>query len=269
MAIGPDPALSPGCHITPDWAWGEADGAGIRVAIVDSGIDETHPAVGRLAGAIAVVADPSSPSGARVTVGGREDSLGHGTACAAVIRSLAPRAEVHSVRVLDGTNTCSGIVLAAALRWAIENDMNVVNLSVSARNREHYALLHEVVDLAYFRNVMVVCAINNNPVAPSYPSTFASVFSVAAQPEQNPFVIRFWSRRPPEIGACGIDVEVVSRSGEKVRTSGNSFATAHVSGLMARILSKHPSLTPFQMKTVLHAVAIDTATAASSQRSSP
>jgi subtilisin len=267
VAIGPDAARSLG-HVTPDWAWGEADGGSIRVAVVDSGIEENHPAVGRLAGAVAVVADPLSPGGARVTVGGSEDSLGHGTACAAVIRSLAPRAELYSVRVLDGKNTCSGIVLAAALRWAVDNGMNVVNLSVSARNHEHYALLHEVADLAYFRNVMVVCAINNNPVAPSYPSTFASVFSVAAHADQNPFVIRFWSRPPAEIGASGIGVEVVSRSGENVPTSGNSFAAAHVSGLMALILSKHPWLTPFQMKTVLHAVARDTATDTSSERSS-
>jgi subtilisin family serine protease len=58
-----------------------------------------------------------------------------------------------------------------------------------------------------------------------------------------------------EFGAPGIDVEVAWTGGKTVTASGNSFAAPHISGLVARILSKHPGLTPFQMKTILEALA--------------
>lgn len=245
-------ALDPGTAITRAWAWGDADGAGVKVAVVDSGIDGDHPAVGQLAGAVAVEHEP--PDGARVVEGPHEDLVGHGTACASIIRAVAPAAELYSVRVLGRSAKGKGTVFAAGLRWAIENGMQVVNLSLSSRKREHFALFHELVDEAYFRHMMLVCAINNIP-APSYPSQFASVFSVAAHDRRDPFGIDYNPAPPVELGAPGIDVEVAWRGGATIRSTGNSFAAPHVSGLIARILSKHPGLTPFQMKTVLHAVA--------------
>jgi subtilisin family serine protease len=58
-----------------------------------------------------------------------------------------------------------------------------------------------------------------------------------------------------ELGAPGIDVEVAWRGGATLSATGNSFAAPHITGLIARILGKHPGLTPFQLKTVLHALA--------------
>jgi len=255
--LRPVTALSLEGPITREWAWGGADGEGVRVAVVDSGVEATHPAVGEVAGAVAIRRDPASPDAATTTDETPQDVAGHGTASAGIIRAIAPRVELHSVRVLDEMLHGDGAVLAAALRWAIDNGMQVVNLSLSSRKREHYAVLHELVDTAYFRGMMVVCAISNVE-APSYPSSFASfasVFSVAAHAARHPFALDFNPRPPVEIGAPGIDVEVPWRGGSTIRTSGNSYAAAHVSGLVARILSKHPGLAPFQMKTVLHAVA--------------
>jgi subtilisin family serine protease len=246
-------ALRPDGAITRDWAWGGADGAGVRVAVVDSGIDATHPAVGEVAGAVRIGPDPSAPAQTFVAADEPEDRSGHGTACAGIIRATAPRADLYSVRVLDRNLRCDGSVLAAGLRWAIDNGMQVVNLSLSSRKRDHFALLHELADEAYFRGVILVCAINNIDV-PSYPSAFASVLSVAAHGGRDPTEIYFNPHPPVEIGAPGIDVEVAWRGGATLRSSGNSYAAAHVSALVARILSKHPGLTPFQMKTVLHAV---------------
>jgi subtilisin len=84
------------------------------------------------------------------------------------------------------------------------------------------------------------------------------VFSVAAHDGHDPFRFDYNPSPPVEFGAPGIDVEVAWTGGKTVVASGNSFAAPHIAGLIARILSKHPGLMPFQMKTILHALADNT-----------
>jgi subtilisin family serine protease len=243
--------------LTKDWAWGGADGAGVKVAVVDSGIDAAHPWVGRLAGAVAIEHDPHAESGVRLVDGEHADLFGHGTACAGIIRQVAPQAQLYSVRVLGEKLTGKGTVFAAGLRWAIDNGMQVVNLSLSTAKRDYFGLFHELADEAYFRRMMLVSAINNAPV-PSYPSQYSSVFSVAAHERADPYRLDYNPSPPVEFGAPGIEVEVAWLGGATVQATGNSFAAAHVTGLITRILSKHPGLTPFHMKTILHALADNT-----------
>jgi subtilisin len=240
--------------ITREWAWGGGTGRGVKVAVVDSGIDGDHPAVGGLAGGVALEYAPDAPGAVRAVEGGHEDLYGHGTACAGIIRRLAPEAELYSVRVLGQRLTGKGLVFAAGLRWAIEHGMRVVNLSLSTGRREWFARFHELADQAYFANVMVVAAVNNVP-APSYPSEYASVFSVAATGGGDPFEFHYNPAPPVEFGAPGIDQEVAWLGGRTVRATGNSFAAPHIAGLVARVLGKHPGLTPFEVKTILRATA--------------
>ena len=240
--------------ITRDWAWGGSTGAGVDVAVVDSGIEAGHPLVGTVDGAVAISADPGSPGGVRVEVGPHDDLFGHGTACAGIIRSIAPDCRLHSVRVLGDRATTKGPVFAAGLRWAIDAGMAVVNLSLSSGREDYHGLFHDLADEAYFAGVALVCAINNVP-APSYPSEFAAVFSVAAHSGSDPKRFDYNPDPPAEFGAPGIDVAVAWPGGGRMTVTGNSFAAPHLSGLVARILAKHPGLTPFQLKTVLHALA--------------
>ncbi len=240
--------------ITRDWAWTGATGAGIRVAVIDSGIDATHPAVGHVEGGVVIDYEPESPTGVQLTEGEHEDVFGHGTACAGIIRSVAPDCELFSVRVLGSRLTGKGPVFAAGVRWAIEHGMNVVNMSLSTGKRDYFGMFHEVADAAYFRNVMLVCAVNNQP-GPSYPSEYASVFSVAAHAGKDPLHFDYNPDPPVEFGAPGISVDVAWLKHAMINASGNSFAAPHIAGVVARILSKHPSLTAFEMKTVLAALA--------------
>lgn len=240
--------------ITPEWAFGDSTGAGIKVAIVDSGIEAGHPAVGGVAGGVVVEWDESEEDQVRITEGPHEDLFGHGTACAGIIRSLAPDVELYSVRVLGRRLAGKGLVFAAGLRWAIENGMHVVNLSLSTPKRDFFGLFHELTDEAYFRNVMLVSAINNIP-APSYPSQYAGVFSVAAHERKEPLCFDYNPAPPVEFGAPGIDIEVPWLGGKTTRVTGNSFAAPHIAGLIARLLGEHPNLTPFQVKTILHSLA--------------
>ncbi len=240
--------------ITREWAWQGATGAGVRVAIVDSGIDGSHPSVGGVQGGVALEYEADLPDGVRVTEGPHADLFGHGTACAAIIRHIAPQSELYSVRVLGSRLTGKGMVFAAGIRWAVEHDMHVVNLSLSTGKHEYFGLFHELVDAAYFRNVMLVCAINNVP-APSYPAQYASVFSVAAHAGTDPMHFDYNPAPPVEFGAPGISLDVAWLDHTTITATGNSFAAPHIAGLVALILSKHPGMTPFQMKTVLCALA--------------
>jgi subtilisin family serine protease len=237
-----------------DWAFGDGSGAGVRVAVIDSGVDETHPAVGALAGGVVVEPDETAASGARIVPGPHADLYGHGTACAGIIRGLAPACEIYSVRVLGSSLSGRGAVFAAGLAWAIDHEMDVVNLSLSSRSRSMVEIFYELVDAAAFGNVMLVSAVNNVP-APSYPSQFAGVFSVAAYPGRDPerFVVN--PSPPVEFGAPGIDLEVPWSDGGRIVATGNSFAAPHIAGLVTRIVGAHPGVTPAEVKTVLRALA--------------
>ena len=86
------------------------------------------------------------------------DTVGHGTACAGIVRSLAPECSIVSVRVLGGGWKGSGRLLVAGLRWAIEQGIEVVNMSLSTTKRELSAVLHELADEAYFNRTLLVAA---------------------------------------------------------------------------------------------------------------
>lgn len=250
------PLDGPLADITPEWAWGGSTGKGIKVAVIDTGVEHDHPGVGdSVRGGVVIEVDEESESGYR-SVGDDppSDMAGHGTACAGIIHALAPEAEIYSVRVLGGNMRGRAWVFAGGLDWAIENDMDVANMSLSVSKQDYFGLFHDLSDQAYFKNLVLVSAVNNIP-APSYPSTFSSVISVAAHDGKDPFTYYYNPNGPVEFGAPGIDINVAWMNKQWATNTGNSFAAPHITGLVALIRSKHPQLTPFQVKTVLLACA--------------
>jgi subtilisin family serine protease len=236
-----------------EWAFGGSDGSGMTVAIIDSGVERDHPAVGgRLVHSVRVDLSGEEP----VVLDDPEaaDVVGHGTACAGIIHGLAPGAEIVSIRVLGPDNKGKGAAFAAGLEWAIEQGADVVNLSLSSKSDALYAAFHELADAAYFANVLLVSAANNVP-GPSYPSLFAAVVSVAAHDVPDPWTWFYNPAPPVEFGAYGLDVDVAWRDGGRILATGNSFAAPHVAGLAALIRAKHPGIAPFEVKAVLAATA--------------
>lgn len=235
-------------EITPEWAWGNSTGRGVKVAVIDSGIDADHPAVGAVTGYVAV---EIGPDGTILDTAPHRDLFGHGTACAGIIRNLAPECELYSVRVLGEQLIGRGAAFAAGLRWAVEAGMQVCNLSLGTTRAQFFADLQAVADLAAFRHVTLVAAANNSP-QPSYPSMFASVISVTAQDTTRHTI----NPTPPaEFGAPGVNIRTPWLDGGWLTTTGNSFAAPHISGLVARLLERHPEATPAQVRTILRALA--------------
>jgi subtilisin family serine protease len=224
----------------------------VKVAILDSGVEGAHPSVhGRLIESVTVeIVDEE----AQVVPDEPIDLFGHGTACAGIIVSLAPEVEIVSVRVLGADLRGKGVAFLAGLEWAVERGVEAMNLSLSSKSERLFPFFHETVDQAYFRNVALVSAVNNVPGL-SFPSTFSSVFSVAAHSVPDPAVFFYNPDPPVEWGAWGVDVPVAWKDGGSTVATGNSFAAPHMAGLIARIQSKHPGLTPFEVKAVLAAIA--------------
>jgi subtilisin family serine protease len=238
--------------ISRDWAWGGSDGAGVRVAVVDSGVDGRHELVGGVQRA--VVVEKCQEGELVLMEDSTGDVAGHGTACAGIIRSVAPACEIWSVRVLGPRSKGAASVLVRGLEWAVEQGCEVVNLSLSSPKRETAALLHEIADSAYFGGTIVVASAHNLDVR-SYPWRFSSVVSVASHDGQDPFEFHYNPHPPVEILARGMDIEVAWLGGSRIVAAGNSFATAYITGICGLIMSKHRGLTPFQLKTILRETA--------------
>ena len=258
---GPGPALSlafPG-RLTRSWAYGDGSGRGVRVAVIDSGIEDGHPLVGKVQQAIAVEDSDEADDEVQFIDAPHDDLYGHGTACAGLIRSIAPEVELVSVRVLGTDLRGSAYMFANGLEWCIDNDVHVVNLSLSTANEDYAETFYELIDQAAQRNVMVVSAMNNERKR-SIPSEFAGVFSVACCEGSDRERFLRNPRAPAEWGAIGVDVEVPWAGGSTIVATGNSFAAAVMAGHVARVLGAHPGITPWQAKTVLAALAANAET---------
>jgi subtilisin len=243
-------------ELSPDWAFGNAEGEGVRVCIVDSGVNAIAQLGTNPVAAYAAHGVDRGVDGQDLFTIERDDLgdvAGHGTAVAGIIHQIAPRAEITSVRILGPGLGGAGGALLAALQWAIEQGFHVVNLSLSTRREKYKQALHDLADAAHFADVALVSSAHNSPVA-SFPWRFASVFSVGSHAWAD---ARFEvSPQPPvEFFGRGLEVPVNWSDGLSRTVTGNSFATPHISGYLALIRAAHPDLRTNECRFVLSAVA--------------
>lgn len=239
-------------RVTREWAWGGSTGKGVRVCILDSGVESGHPKIGELESAVTIAIGEDDET--IVTEDSEGDVSGHGTACAGIVRSIAPECSLSSVRVLGQGFKGSGNVLLAGLRHAVESGFDLINMSLSTTKKPFAGILHELADSAYFRRTVLVASAHNMPVE-SYPWKFSSVISVGSHEEDDPLAFFYNPNPPVEFFGRGVNVDVAWLGGRSITASGNSFATPHLTGICALILSAHPELTPFQLKNVLYLTA--------------
>lgn len=239
--------------LVPDNIWAGRTGRGVRVAVIDSGVDADHPALrGKITDAIEAHMQGGRIIFRRATT---SDSAGHGTACASIITTIAPEVELYSIKVLGAKASGTGDVFLAGFEHAIKQKMQIINLSLGTTKRELFAPLHDLLDKAYQSGCIVVAAANNLP-QPSFPSIFSSsLVSVIKMEDTDPFNFGYRYGEVIEISAPGVQVRAAWPGGGFRHVTGNSFACPHVVGLIALLLEAHPDLTPFQVKTILHAIA--------------
>ncbi|AQZ65389.1 Serine protease [[Actinomadura] parvosata subsp. kistnae] len=238
--------------------WRLTKGEGVTVAVVDSGVDATHP---QLAGAVARQVD--------LTGTDLRDCVGHGTAVAGIIAGrdltsrgvpvlgVAPAAEIVSIKQTEGT---SGDVtrLAEGIRRAADLGADVINVSVQAHDAP---VLKAAVTYAQGKDAVIVAAAGNvkqddGAVTPAYPAEYPGVIAVgAASPDGKKSE---FSNAATRISVTAPGAGVTSAwtgGGYRTGLDGTSFATPFVSGVAALVRARHPELDHWQVKRRLERTA--------------
>ncbi len=153
----------------------DSNGDGVRVAIIDSGINTDNPHITAYASGVAIDRD-----------GGEHDDvldrIGHGTAVAAAIQEKAPGAELHVVRVFETSLSTSAANLARAIDWAATQHLQIANLSLGTPRREHAELLRDAVLRARDAGLLVVSA-RSHRATRWWPGSLPEVVGVVADAE--------------------------------------------------------------------------------------
>ncbi len=230
-------------------------GEGIKIAVIDSGIEISHPALAGLAltDDVAVTTDGML---VQVGEGGGRDVFGHGTAIASVLRRGAPSASIGSFRVLNERLGGRTATIREGVRQAIDRGYHILNCSFGCRGEVQYVMQYkEWIDEAYLKGIHVVAACNNFDFSvPEWPGYFPSVITVnMAQASE---LSLFYGRgHLVEFAAAGENVEVAWMGGARKTVTGSSYAAPHVTALLARLLSVYPDLPPLEAKALLHRIA--------------
>jgi hypothetical protein len=230
-------------------------GEGVKVAIIDSGIDLAHPALAglQLEDDITVSCDGIN---LQIDEGDGTDVYGHGTAVASLVLREAPGVKLGSFRALDSSNHARSFVIAECVNQAISRGYQIINCSFGCRGLPRYVMDYkEWVDRAYLEGVQVVAACSNIDVGiREWPAYFPSVFSVRGI-DCHPDAFYFTAGRMVSFRACGERVEVPwLYGGTKVET-GSSYAAPLIAGKIARLLSAIPGIDPAAVKPLLSVLA--------------
>ena len=247
-------------RVTPDRLLRDprATGEGVSVAVIDSGVEravlvekfeKANPPILPIDGAVFRVNQP-----APLPYDGHQSSP-HGTTVADIILTIAPRVRLFSADVFGPAGSCEVETIIAALRHAIDVwGVKVVNLSLGVPEHKLQPLprrqqLQRAIEEAYFRDVVVFAAAHNeHPLTRSYPAAFAPpLISVDKGVFDDPLRFAYKLREQVEFQAHG-----KGYLGPFAREPATSWATPHLAGIAARILSLKPDLKPFEIKTILY-----------------
>ncbi len=236
-------------------------GAGVKVCVVDTGIDKDHPdlqanlAGGRNFVAKGVTVDPTK----------WDDDHGHGTHVAGTVAAVdntvgvvgvAPQASLLAAKVLNrqGSGYMSDVI--AGVDWCVQSGAKVVSMSLGTSS--DVQAMHNAVDAAYANGVLLVAAAGNDYGGPvSYPAAYSSVVAVSAT-NSNDQLASFSSVGPEvELAAPGASVLSTWKDGAYATISGTSMATPHVSGVAALAWEANPLLSNAEVRALLQNTADD------------
>ncbi|MDX8343171.1 S8 family peptidase [Rossellomorea sp. YZS02] len=256
-------------NITPEIRTG-LTGKGIKIGVLDTGIDSQHPDL-KVSGGVCVLQ-------ADCTMGFMDDN-GHGTHVAGVISAVnndigtvgvAPEAEIFAIKALDSTGGGTTTTILSGIEWAIKNDIDLVNMSITTKDND--LALKTMIDRAYQSGILIVGAAGNNGTAGGtednllYPAKYPSVIAVGAINDKEQRVSTSATGKELELMAPGYNIYSTvplnadifdgSRDGYAYMT-GTSMAVPYVTGILALYKEQFPTYSNQQVRDLLTGSAKD------------
>jgi minor extracellular protease Epr len=238
------------------------NGAGVKIAVLDTGIDVKHEDL-KLSGGISFITEENGDAS-------YNDFNGHGTHVAGIIsaqhngigvKGVAPNALIYSVKVLDknGAGYLSNVI--AGIDWSITNKIDVLNLSLGMST--YSATLKSIIDKANNSGMVIVAAAGNSGNFEGtgdnvdYPAKFENAIAVAAVTNRN-LRAEFSSTGPAvELAAPGESVLSTYANNQYNYSSGTSMATPYVTGIAALMKEAHPQWSNSDLRSHLQRTAVD------------
>ncbi|WP_328460510.1 S8 family peptidase [Actinoplanes sp. NBC_00393] len=241
-------------------AWQRSTGAGVTVAVVDSGVDDTHPdLIGQVLPGYNAITDAP---------GGTTDENGHGTHVAGTIAALtgngtgvasvAPDARILPVKVLGADNRGWTSDFAEGVVWAADHGAQVINMSLGSTTQT--GAVSTAIDYARSRNVVVVASAGNSRAQGSptnYPAADAGVIGVAATDSADIVASYSNAGNYVDVAAPGSGILSTVPQGGYAYYNGTSMAAPHVSAVAALLVASRPGITPDQVESALTSSAVD------------
>lgn len=232
-------------------AWQTSRGQGVKLVVIDTGIDMTHPELtGILKGGWNAISTSTTFN----------DDNGHGTHCAGTVAAkdddkgvvgVAPEIDLYGVKVLDANGSGTYDDVIAGMLWAVENKMEVASMSLGA-NQGNKAL-EDAVEAMRKGGVILIAAAGNSGRAVGYPAAYPGAIAIAASDSKD--MLASFSSRGPSVAAIapGVAVKSTYMGGAYKSLSGTSMATPHVAGLTALYVATHKGATPEAARAALAA----------------
>ena len=243
-------------------AWQKTSGRGVKVGIIDTGVDYNHADLKpNYAGGYNAV-EPAKPP---------LDNNGHGTHVAGIVGAVldgaglagvAPQASLYAVKVLTAQGSGAYSAIIDGIQWAVSNDMNVVNLSLGAPQGSE--AMRKAVEAAYKAGVTLVMAAGNDSGPVNYPAKYPQAIAVSASDSADN--IASFSSRGPEIAliAPGVAINSTYMGGGYKALSGTSMAAPHVAGLAVLAVASG-ARTPAEVRRALAGAAVGIALSVTEQ----
>ncbi|WP_434597285.1 type VII secretion-associated serine protease mycosin [Streptomyces sp. A5-4] len=242
-----------------DELWTQSTGKGVRVAVIDTGVDIKHPQLKRAVdtGSGRNLLPTKDTKGEKLERGkenGTTDRVGHGTKIAGIIAArpakgtgfvgLAPDATIIPIQQNDAEGNGTAKTLAAAINYAIQARADVINISQDTANAvKPTPILEQAVDAALAQNIVVVASAGNDGlggnVKETYPASYKGVLAVASSDRNNERAPFSQSGKFVGVAAPGVDMISTVPGGGHCADNGTSFSAPYIAGIAALIRSKH------------------------------
>ncbi len=238
--------------IEAEKAWPYAQGKGVRVGILDTGIDLNHfDLKGNIKGGVNILSPNRQP----------RDDNGHGTHIAGTIGAvnndygvvgIAPQADLYAIKAFDRNGRANLSDIIRGINWAIDNKIQVLNMSFGFS--EQSSIFSDAIRKAYNKGIVLVAASGNDGKNGTldYPAQFNEVIAVSATTKED--TIAKYSNTGPNVDLAAPGDKIYSTwPGNSFRElSGTSMATGHVTGAVVLLLGQNRNISNEQVRRILN-----------------